>query len=71
MELLRARPDVESVEADDGRLSITLTAGASVAPIVALLVQNGVAVEEVRRARPTLEDAFLGMMGADANGGGV
>jgi ABC-2 type transport system ATP-binding protein len=70
VELIRARADVESVAADDGRLSITLAAGSSVAPIVALLVQHDVAVEEVRRARATLEDAFLDMMGSGGNGGG-
>ena len=71
--LLEARPDVTSVVLDDGRLSLALEAGASVAPIVALLVQHDVAVEEVRRARATLEDAFLDLMGAERspNGGGL
>ena len=70
--LLRARPDVRAVTASDGQLSVSLTSGASVAPIVALLVQRSVAVEEVRRARATLEDAFLDLMGSDdrGNGGG-
>ena len=65
--LLRDRPDVRSVSADNGRLTLSLAPGASTAPIVALLVQHDVGVEEVRRARATLEDAFLELMGSDAN----
>jgi ABC-2 type transport system ATP-binding protein len=68
--LLRAHPDVTSVAAEDGRLTLTLVAGAIVAPVVALLVHNGVGVEEVRKARATLEDAFLDLMGAETNGNG-
>lgn len=69
--LLRGRPDVRSVSADNGRLTLSLAPGASTAPIVALLVQHDVGVEEVRKARATLEDAFLELMGSDgsANGG--
>jgi len=71
--LLRSMPGVTAVTVDDARLSLALPSGASVAPIVALLVQHDVAVEEVRRARATLEDAFLELMGAErsGNGGGL
>ena len=67
---LRARPDVASMQADGPRLSIGLATGTTVAPIVAWLVQHDVGVEEVRRARATLEDAFLDLMGVE-NGDGV
>jgi hypothetical protein len=40
-----------------------------VAPIVAWLVQHDVRVEEVRKVRATLEDAFLDLMGAEAGNG--
>ncbi len=39
------------------------------APIVAWLVQHDVGVEEVRKVRATLEDAFLDLMGAEAENG--
>ena len=70
---IQSMPDVASVTAENGRLTLSLRHGASVAPIVALLVQHDVAVEEVRRARASLEDAFLDLMGAErsANGGGL
>ncbi len=68
--LLRDRPDVRSVSADNGRLTLSLAPGTSTAPIVALLVQHDVDVEEVRKARATLEDAFLELMGSDANANG-
>ena len=71
--LVRSQPDVTSVSFDDGRLSLSLQSGASAAPIVALLVQHDVAVEEVRRVRASLEDAFLELMGAERSqtGGGL
>jgi hypothetical protein len=62
---------VASLTVKDGRLSVSLTSGASPAPIVALLVQHDVEVEEVRRARATLEDAFLDLMGSETPGAGV
>ena len=70
VEALRARTDVvASLTLDDGRLSVSLTSGASPAPIVALLVQHDVEVEEVRRVRATLEDAFLDLMGSETPSG--
>ena len=71
--LVRTRPGVESASAENGTLTLALTPGAPTAPIVTLLVEQGVAVEEVRKVRATLEDAFLGLMGLedDANGGGL
>ena len=67
---LDARPEVQSVSLRGDSLSIGLAHGASVAPIVAWLVQHDVAVEEVRKARATLEDAFLDLMGPDNPAGG-
>ena len=67
---LRAWPDVQSVAAEDGRLTFSLGPGASAAPIVAMLVQRGIGVEEVRKARATLEDAFLDLMGLDSSAEG-
>jgi ABC-2 type transport system ATP-binding protein len=69
--LLHGRSDVETVVADDGRLSLALRPGASIAPIVALLVHHAVEIEEVRRARATLEDAFLDLMGAEPTANGL
>ena len=68
--LLRERPDVRSLSAENGRLTLSLTPGASAAPIVALLVQQEVGVEEVRKARATLEDAFLDLMAIEGNTNG-
>jgi hypothetical protein len=52
-------PGVLGASVVDGRLTVTLTPEASNAPIVAVLVQQGVGIEEVRRARQSLEDVFL------------
>jgi ABC-2 type transport system ATP-binding protein len=69
--LLKERHDVATLAADNGRLSLALAPGASVAPIVALLVHHAVEIEEVRRARATLEDAFLDLIGAEPTTNGV
>lgn len=65
------RPDVRSATVRDGGLTIELRDGAAVSPLVAWLVHQGVAIEEVRKARATLEDAFLDLMGSDSTAGDV
>ena len=62
---LRSRSDIESAAFESGRLSLALRDGAIVAPIVAWLVHHDVEIEEVVKARATLEDAFLDLMGAE------
>jgi ABC-2 type transport system ATP-binding protein len=60
--LLRARPDVEQAERQNGRLVITLRGETRLAPIVAALVGAGAGIEEVRRGQASLEDVFLSLM---------
>lgn len=59
---LRARPDVEGVELENGRLVLTLRGATKLAPIVAALVGAGAGIEEVRRGQASLEDVFLSLM---------
>jgi ABC-2 type transport system ATP-binding protein len=59
---LRGRPEVTVVAAEDGRLVLDLAEGAQMAPLVSLLVQQGVAVEEVRKEQASLEEVFLTLM---------
>ena len=66
---LPPRPDVRVSDGQCGSVAVSLSDGASVAPIVAWLVQHDVAIEEVRKARATLEDAFLDLMGAEIENG--
>ena len=66
---LRTLADVRGAAVSGDHLAVSLSNGASVAPIVAWLVQNDVGVEEVRKVRATLEDAFLDLMGAQAGNG--
>ena len=60
--LLRARPEVSAAERQNGYLSIHLRKETDVAPLVSLMVSAGVEVEEVRKDKATLEEAFLTMM---------
>jgi ABC-2 type transport system ATP-binding protein len=60
--LLRAQPDVIAATAQNGHLAIDLRQEAASAPLVRLLVNAGVEVEEVRRGKASLEDVFLTLM---------
>ena len=46
----------------EATLDVEIQRGASVAPLVRLLVDAGVQLEEVRRVRPSLESAYLSYM---------
>jgi ABC-2 type transport system ATP-binding protein len=61
---LRARRDVARVELSDRRIVIELMQGAEVAPLVSLITRSGAEVEEARRERATLEDAFVDLVEA-------
>lgn len=54
-----AFPGVERVALGNGALEIVLAEGARPSPLVAMLVERGVGIDEVRRDRPSLEEAFL------------
>ncbi len=54
---LRGRAEIASAEWRDGRLLVELRPGAELAGIIAMLVESGVRIEEVRKA--SLEDVFL------------
>jgi ABC-2 type transport system ATP-binding protein len=60
--LLRARPEVATVELNNGRLSLNLNGNAELAPLISLLVSQGAEVEEVRKGKASLEDVFLTLM---------
>jgi ABC-2 type transport system ATP-binding protein len=60
--LLKARPEVASVEGEDTRLLIKLIGPLEAAPLVKLIVEAGGEIEEVRRGKPSLEEAFLALV---------
>jgi ABC-2 type transport system ATP-binding protein len=62
LSLVRSRPEVAAVDANNGHLSIDLCQEATTAPLVSLLVSAGVQVEEVRRGKASLEEVFLMLM---------
>lgn len=57
-------PAAGDVQLEGDRLLVRLSGDASSAPIVRLLVEAGVAVEEVHKGAASLEDAFLTLMEA-------
>jgi ABC-2 type transport system ATP-binding protein len=62
---LRARPEVSAVERTNGHLTLDLTERATPGPLVALLVDGGAQVEEVRRGQASLEEVFVTLMEED------
>ena len=60
--LLRARPEVAKAELHGGHLTIELREESRIAPLFRLIVQSGGEIEEVRRGKASLEDAFLTLM---------
>jgi len=62
LHLLEARPEVAGLGLRNGSLWIDLRDDAAVAPLVSLMVGAGVAIEEVRRERASLEEAFISLM---------
>ncbi len=63
--LVEAQPPVESATLADGRLELRVRDGQDTAPLVALLVREGVAIDEVRKGGADLEEAFMALMGAE------
>ena len=59
---LRERPEVARAALQNGRIVLELAKAAEVAPLVALIVQSGGLVEEVRKDQGSLEDVFLTLM---------
>jgi ABC-2 type transport system ATP-binding protein len=62
LELLRARPEVAAVEVEGRHLEIELREDTDVAPLVSMLVGEGVEVQEVRHGKASLEEVFLTLM---------
>jgi ABC-2 type transport system ATP-binding protein len=62
LESLRKRPDLESVEQETGRLFVASVGDAPLSPIVRFLVEAGAEIEEVRKGKASLEEAFLTLM---------
>ena len=56
-------PQVESVQAHNGHLRIDLLAETDTAALVSILVGAGVQVDQVRRAKASLEEVFLTLTG--------
>ena len=59
---LRERPGVVRAALQNGRIVLELAKAAEIAPLVALIVQSGGLVEEVRKDQGSLEDVFLTLM---------
>ena len=62
LDVLRARPEVADAELRNNRIIINLVEPTDPAPLVSLLVTEGVQVEEVQRGKASLEEVFLTLM---------
>jgi ABC-2 type transport system ATP-binding protein len=64
--VLRARPGVVAVEANNGHLALELEHETEAAPLVSLLVRAGVQVEEVRHGKASLEETFMTLLAQES-----
>src|SRR5262245_28841723 len=62
---LRNRPEVRSAAIQNGRLLIELQDHAGVSPLIPVLLEAGVEIEEIWKGRITLEDVFLTLVEED------
>lgn len=69
VDLLRCKPFVTDVALFADHVRIGMADVSHVAPLVRLLVESGVEIEEVRKGTVSLEEAFIGLMG-DGNDNG-
>jgi len=68
---LHSRPEVRGVAAGNGKLTIELRPGVPTAPLVSLLVESGVEVEEVHKSKASLEELFLTLVEEEAETPGI
>jgi len=66
IESLTRCPEVEGVSHSPTKIEIALTEGARIPPIITLLVELGLEIEEVRRKRNSLEEVYLSLMEIEA-----
>lgn len=57
--LLRQRPEVKTLTREDHHLTLELSGAVDTTPLVRLLIDQGVQIEEVRKGKASLEEAFL------------
>lgn len=62
LETLRLRPEVAGLQLNQDHLIVSLHQPVEAAPFVNLLVAAGAQVEEVRKGKASLEEAFLALM---------
>ena len=62
LDVLRARAEVVADRVEQRHLEIDLREGTDVAPLVSVLVAEGVQVEEVRHGKASLEEVFVTLM---------
>jgi len=65
LSILRQQPQVKEVTRQDQHITIALKDDADTAPLVQLLVSQGVQIDEVRRGKASLEEVFLTLMEED------
>jgi ABC-2 type transport system ATP-binding protein len=65
LEALRGCTEVLDVGGDDRRLRVQLAPGATVGPLIVVLVEHGAIIDEVTRPQTSLEDVFLTLTAED------
>ena len=62
LSLLRSRTEITDVQLLDGQLHIDLQENMKISPLISMMISAGVEIEEVRKEKASLEEAFLKLM---------
>jgi ABC-2 type transport system ATP-binding protein len=62
VQMMEERPEVTTVHARNGRLTIDLSQEMATAQLVNMLVEAGAQVDEIRRGKASLEEVFVALM---------
>jgi ABC-2 type transport system ATP-binding protein len=65
LHLLRSNAQVRTANAADGLLSMDVEDSSRIAPLIRMLVEAGAEIEEVRKAKASLEEVFLALVEED------
>jgi len=64
---LRSKPEVINVQQTNGQVYLDLKENVKMSPLLSIMIRGGVEIDEVRREKASLEEAFLKLMEEEDN----
>ena len=67
LSILRSRPEIVNVKQLNGQVHLDLKENVKMSPLLSIMLSEGVEIDEIRREKASLEDAFLKLMEEEDN----